>query len=86
MKLNVTENAITIMSNSEQADFDAEVNCCTTGGDLTIAFNHKYLMETINSIIPNEITLKFNSTISPCILQGKDSKGLRLILPVRTAG
>lgn len=86
VKLNVAENNITVMSNSEQADFDAEVSCVTNGDGLKIAFNHRYLMETINSIVENSITMKFNSSITPCIIQGKDSNGVRLILPVRTAG
>lgn len=84
VKMDVKESSITVMSNSEQADFDAEVGCSTQGDLLTIAFNHKYLMETINSIDGEEIVLRFNSPISPCIIQQKDINGYRLILPVRT--
>lgn len=86
VKLKVTENDITVMSNSEQADFDAEVSCATNGEDITIAFNHKFLMETINSIGDEEITFRFNTPISPCIISRKDTDGYRLILPVRVAG
>lgn len=86
VKLNIQENSMTVMSNSEQADFDAEVNCITRGDELKIAFNHKFLMESISSIVANEITMKFNTPVSPCIISGKDCTGLRLILPVRVAG
>ena len=86
VKLFVNENNITISSNSEQADFEAEVNCATNGDSLKIAFNHKYLMDTIASIIANEITMQFNSPISPCVIRGKESDGYRLILPVRVQG
>ena len=86
VKLNVAENDITVMSNSDRADFDAEVSCITNGEGLKIAFNHKYLMETIDSIIQNEITMKFNAPTNPCVIQGKDSDGLRLLLPVRVQG
>ena len=86
VKLNVEQNNLTVMSNSEQADFDAEVACVTNGQELKIAFNLKYLMETIASIGQSEIVMKFNSSVSPCILQGKENTGFRLILPVRVAG
>lgn len=86
VKLDVKANDITVMSNSEQADFDANVSCATNGDGLKIAFNHKYLMETIASVQDSEMTMKFNSSVSPCIIQGKESTGCRLILPVRVAG
>ena len=86
VKLNVGETSMTVMSNSEQADFDAEVGCETQGDALKIAFNHKFLMETITSIVGNEIVMQFNSPISPCVVKAKDSDGCRLILPVRVAG
>lgn len=86
VKLDVKDDAITVMSNSEQADFDAEVGCKTQGDLLKIAFNHKFLMESISSIVGNEIVLRFNSPISPCVISEKDKAGYRLILPVRTVG
>ena len=86
VKLDVKEDSITVMSNSEQADFDAEVKCQTQGNLLKIAFNHKFLMESISSIIGNEIVLQFNAPISPCVISAKDTTGYRLILPVRIAG
>ena len=86
VKLVIGENTVTVMSNSEQADFDAEVGCETQGDGLKIAFNHKFLMETISSIVGNDIVLKFNTSVSPCIVQAKGGNGNRLILPVRVAG
>ncbi len=86
VKLNVGETTMSVMSNSEQADFDADVECETHGDPLKIAFNHKFLMETINSITGNSIVMQFNSPITPCVVHEKDSDGWRLILPVRVAG
>lgn len=86
VKIYVKEDALTIMSNSEQADYDAEVECKTQGDLLKTAFNHKYLMETINSITGNEIVMRFNTPISPCVIQAKDTDGVRLVLPVRVQG
>ena len=86
VKLDVKEDSVMVMSNSEQADFDAEVKCKTQGDLLKIAFNHKFLMESISSIVGNEIVLRFNSPISPCVISVKNNLGYRLILPVRTVG
>lgn len=86
VKLVVGENDVKVMSNSEEADYEADVACETIGDGLKIAFNHKYLMETIASIVENEITLHFNSPVSPCIIGNKTTTGFRLILPVRVAG
>ena len=85
IKLEVAENDVTVSSNSEQANFDETVPCITNGSDVQIAFNHKYLMETIASITENEITMSFNSSINPCVIRGKEGTGYRLILPVRVA-
>lgn len=86
VKLNVAENDITIMSNSEHADFEANVSCITDGDGMKIAFNHKYLMESIASIRESEISMEFNGTVSPCVMRGKDGNGYRLLLPVRVQG
>lgn len=86
VKLVIGDTNITVMSNSEQADFDADISCMTNGEGLKIAFNHKYLMETIASITGNEIVMRFNSSVSPCIISEKTTAGYRLILPVRVAG
>lgn len=86
VKMKVEESALTVMSNSESAEFDAEMECSTNGDTLTIAFNEKYLMNTINAINAESAVLKFNGANSPAIAQGKDSDGIRLVLPVRVMG
>lgn len=86
VKLNIEKESMTVMSNSEEADFDAEVHCDTMGNELKIAFNHKYLMETISSIDGENIVMHLNTSISPCVINRKDVDGFRLILPVRVVG
>lgn len=83
VKLKVEQGQVTVMSNSETADYEAEVACETNGDGLTIAFNQRYLMNTIGSIATEEAVMKFNTPTSPCVVQGKGENGLRLTLPVR---
>ena len=86
VKLDVSHEYVKVMSNSEEADYDADVPCDTQGNELKIAFNNKYLMNTINAITTEDAVLKLNSSVSPCVVQGKDEVGIRLLLPVRVAG
>jgi DNA polymerase-3 subunit beta len=82
----VEESVLTVMSNSESAAFDAEMDCATNGDGLTIAFNEKYLMNTVGAIDAEMIVMKMNGPNSPVVVQGKDMDGLRLVLPVRVMG
>lgn len=86
VKLDIAKESMRVLSNSEEADYDADVGCETNGDDLCIAFNQQYLMNAINAINTEEAVLKFNTSISPCIIHGKDQNGIHLILPVRTQG
>ena len=83
VKMVIDSGVITVMSNSEKADFDAEIPCETQGDGLTIAFNQSYLMDTIGSIVNGDAVMKFGTPSSPCVVQGKGDDGVRLILPVR---
>lgn len=91
VKISIDGNVMKIMSNSEQADYEAELECSTQGEGLRIAFNQKYLMETINSISTENAVMRFTTMSSPCVVtekveQGIIPEGLRMILPVRVAG
>ena len=86
VKMEVESEIIKVMNNSEEADYEAEVPCDTHGDGLKIAFNQKYLMNTINAISDDNAVMCFNGSISPCVVKEKDGDGIRLILPVRVAG
>ena len=87
VKIDVGEEELKVMNNSEEADYEADVPCITEGDTLKIAFNQKYLMNTMNTVSTDKAIIKFNNSVSPCIVQGKDMDGgIRLLLPVRTQG
>lgn len=85
VKLEIGTNIVKVMNNSDEADFEAEVSCDTHGNGLLIAFNQKYLMNTINTVGGNKAIMCFNSSSAPCVVREKDSDGFRLVLPVRVA-
>ena len=86
VKLDIGADSISVMSNGEEASFDADVACSTHGEGLKIAFNQKYLMNSINAINTEEAVMKFNNSVSPCVVTGKDEDGVHLLLPVRVQG
>ena len=53
--------------------------------EIKIAFNSKYMMESIKALESDEIKLMFNGEIKPIILKNPESDDLiQLILPIRT--
>ena len=89
VKLEISSDSIRITNNSDEADYEATVKCETNGPDLKIAFNQKYLMNSIGALNTDDVILRFNSSVNPCIMQEKTEgvqAGIRLLLPVRTQG
>ena len=90
VKLDIGPDSIKVMNNSEEADFEADVPCDTQGDPLKIAFNLRYLMNTMAAVSTDEAILLFNSSISPMVVTPKVEEGIeagsRLLLPVRTQG
>lgn len=85
VKMVIGDN-LRIMSNSEQADYEAEIECERIGDGLSIAFNPKYIMNAVNAINADDAVMKFNSPMTPCVIQAKGETGVHLVLPVRVAG
>ena len=54
------------------------------GKDITIAFNVRYITDVLKALSDDEIVMRFNSNVSPCVIcptQGE--RYLYLVLPVR---
>ena len=85
VKMEIGSEFIKVMNNSDEADYEAEVACETNGNGLMIAFNLKYLMNTMNAVDGETAVMCFNSSTSPCVVREKEGNGIRLVLPVRVA-
>ena len=84
IKLDIRENNIEITSKSEEGNVKEHVIISKEGNDLVIGFNSKYLMDALKVIDDEEITILFNSSVSPCLIKpisGNDYE--YLVLPVR---
>jgi len=87
VKLNINDDKIIVSSNSEGAEFQGDMEAVVDGDGLIIAFNLRYLIQTLAHIDTEQCELKLNSSTAPVIITPhSDSKDINLILPVRIFG
>ena len=86
VKLIVEKDKLKVASNSEMADYSGEVDAAVNGEELTIAFNIRYLVQTLSKIGTEQCEVRLNSNTSPAIFAPHEegNKDINLILPVRT--
>lgn len=84
VKLEIKNDKLVLKSNSSFGQLKEEIFIKKDGIDLDIAFNSRYLMDAIKSIEDDEIELKFNNNITPCIIKSNKSDASKyMVLPVR---
>ncbi len=64
-KFSIRQDKLAITSNSEMGDVYEEMDVQTTGKDIDIAFNVRYISEAVRSIDETQFLLNLNSNISP---------------------
>ncbi len=77
--LNFTEKELKVTAKNETLTIEDKLDCKFKGENLEIAFNHKYLMETIKHY--ENLTMKFNSNNDPVVITNEYKTDL--VLPVR---
>ena len=84
IKLNMNENIMEITSKSEEGNVREEVMITKEGKDLIIGFNSKYLIDSLKVIDDENISMLFNTPISPCLIRPLEGNEYEyLVLPVR---
>lgn len=84
IRMSFDKDTLTISSNAEMGDVHEELDCTLNGDPLEIAFNAKYLVDVIRNISDDDLCMKFNSNVSPCVFVPEEGDAfLYLILPVR---
>lgn len=77
-------DTLTVTSNSENGDMEERIDVTTEGNDLSIAFNVRYITDVLKAISDDEVYMRFNSNVSPCVVCPTDGDSyLYLVLPVR---
>lgn len=84
IRMHITDGRMEITSNAESGDVFEELPIELEGEELNIAFNVKYIGDVLRALTDDEIYLRFNSSVSPCVICPVDGDGyLYLVLPVR---
>lgn len=83
--LDINGNKIEISSMSEIGSVQEPIRAEVEGKDVKIAMNSKFIIEAINALNEDKITVSLNNSIQPFTCQNEKNKDkLYLILPVRT--
>ena len=80
-------DTLDVTSNSETGDVEEKLPVTTEGKDLSIAFNVRYITDVLKALADDEVFMRFNSNVSPCVICPTEGDGyLYLVLPVRVFG
>lgn len=84
LRLAITGNEMTITANAERGAALERIPVDYTQDDFRIAFNARYLSDVIRNVDTDEICMRFNSEVSPCIIAPvSGNQYTYLVLPVR---
>lgn len=86
---NPTEKTLSVRSitsqlgeNTSSIEADIEVS---SGEDCMVSLNSKYLLDALNCIDGEKVTMKFNGKLSPVLLMGQDDSYRHIIMPVKAS-
>lgn len=86
LKLQVDEDSLTILANADRGSAEEKVAIDFEGSPLQIAFNARYLMDVIRNIDTADMSMRFNTNVSPCVIcPVSGNQYTYLVLPVRLA-
>lgn len=84
IKLSLFRDKIIITSRSEEGNVKEEVFVEKEGTDLDIGFNSKYLLDVLKVVNDDQVTMEFNTSVSPCLIKPVEGRKYEyLVLPVR---
>lgn len=84
IKMSFRNEILKISSNAEMGNVEEEMEANLHGDSIDIAFNSRYIMDVIRNVTDEELCMKLNTSVSPCVIVPQDGdEFLYLILPVR---
>ena len=84
IRMHVDDGLLSITSNAELGDVLEELEIQLEGKAIDIAFNARYISDVIRNISDEELCMRFNSNVSPCVIcPPEGDQYTYLVLPVR---
>ncbi len=88
VRLQIKKAMLVISANSPQiGEQKSELEAKVEGEENEIAFNHRFVLDFLNSTSDEEIVLEMTNALSPGLFKGKkDDSYIHIIMPVRVQG
>jgi DNA polymerase-3 subunit beta len=85
IKMDISENCLTLMSqNADYGSAKDEFEVVYKGEKLTLGFNCRYFIDTLQVMEGSTITASINSNESPCLITSENDPGfLSIIMPMK---
>lgn len=80
--LNISEGILKINVNSTEGGLDDEINIDSSGRDIRIGFNPKFLLDAMKVIDDEKIDMYFVNPKAPCYIKDANESYIYMILPV----
>ncbi|MBI2798418.1 DNA polymerase III subunit beta [Candidatus Saccharibacteria bacterium] len=87
IQLNVSRDKLKLHTTAAHVGTnDATVDCKTTGNNLEISLNAKYLLDVIQTLNSDQVSLEFNTKLDPVLVRPtqKSNQLLHIIMPLRS--
>jgi DNA polymerase-3 subunit beta len=86
LRLRLEDQAMTISANAEAASVTEQLPIDFDGTPLSIAFNAGYLSDVVKNIDTDDLSMRFNTSVSPCVVGPvSGDQYTYLVLPVRVS-
>lgn len=87
VKFDIKESSLTLTSNSEIGNIKEKISAVLNGKDVTIAFNPRFILESLKANTEEFVKICLNTASNPCVIVPTEGdEFLYLILPVRMFG
>lgn len=84
VRLSLTQDEMTITANADMGSVKEVIPVSYTENEFRIAFNARYLYDVIRNVYTEELCMRFNSNVSPCVIAPVEGDHFTyLVLPVR---
>jgi DNA polymerase-3 subunit beta len=86
VEFDIKPGSLTINANSEIGNVTESVTAQTSGKELKIAMNEKYILDALKALDAETVMMSFNTSVSPFTVENAEGGTSQyLILPVRTS-
>ncbi len=86
LRLRLEDQVMTLSANAEAASVTEQLPIDFDGAPLSIAFNANYLGDVIKNIETEDLSMRFNTSVSPCVVGPvSGDQYTYLVLPVRVS-